>query len=110
MAKKAKKPRSHKYEEKLSIEGTFDDVIKVSVIPMPKRKIVESRRFERNGESYLSIVYDTGKKALEKFIYKYMGDYWLAYIEFGEQQPAIDALNEYGDPMRVIFTDTPFEI
>lgn len=38
MAKKAKKLRAEKYDEKLSIDGSFEDVIKVSVIPMPKPK------------------------------------------------------------------------
>lgn len=35
-AKKKTKPRPDKYEDKLSINGTFEDVIKVSVIPLPK--------------------------------------------------------------------------
>lgn len=30
---KAKKKRAKKYEEKLSIKGSFEDVIKVSVTP-----------------------------------------------------------------------------
>ena len=33
---KAKKKRAAKYEDKLSIKGTFEDVIKVSVQPDPK--------------------------------------------------------------------------
>ena len=32
---KAKKPRADKYDTKLAIKGTFADVIKASVIPMP---------------------------------------------------------------------------
>ena len=34
---KAKKKRADKYDEKLAIEGTFEDVIKVSVPPQPKQ-------------------------------------------------------------------------
>ena len=38
-AKKKKKKRSHKYETKLAINGTFLDVIKASVLPdLPKEK------------------------------------------------------------------------
>ncbi len=33
---KSKKTRAEKYDTKLAINGTFADVIKVSVIPMPK--------------------------------------------------------------------------
>lgn len=36
MAKKEKKNRAEKYDTKLAIDGTFEDVIKVSVIPLPK--------------------------------------------------------------------------
>ena len=36
MAKKEKKPRADKYNEKLAINGTFADVIKVSVKPFPQ--------------------------------------------------------------------------
>ena len=32
---KAKKPRAEKYDTKLAINGTFANVIKASVIPMP---------------------------------------------------------------------------
>ena len=35
---KAKKPRAEKYDTKLAINGTFDAVIKASVIPMPKKE------------------------------------------------------------------------
>jgi hypothetical protein len=42
MAKKAKKKRATKYDEKLKINGSFADVIKVSVsgnsTPKPKEK------------------------------------------------------------------------
>ena len=34
---KVKKKRASKYEEKVSIKGTFEDVIKVSVTPTPKK-------------------------------------------------------------------------
>ncbi|HMG67542.1 MAG TPA: hypothetical protein VK588_07645 [Chitinophagaceae bacterium] len=34
---KAKKTRADKYDTKLAINGTFADVIKASVIPMPKQ-------------------------------------------------------------------------
>lgn len=37
MQKKNKKERTKKYEKKLTIEGTLDDVLKVS-IPKPKEK------------------------------------------------------------------------
>jgi hypothetical protein len=35
---KAKKKRADKYDTKLTINGTFEDVIKVSVIPMRELK------------------------------------------------------------------------
>jgi len=35
---KAKKPRADKYEEKLAIDGTFDELIKVSVNYTPPKK------------------------------------------------------------------------
>lgn len=35
---KAKKNRAEKYDTKLAINGTFADVIKASVIPMPKKE------------------------------------------------------------------------
>jgi len=35
---KAKKKRAEKYDTKLAINGTFADVIKVSVVPMPKKE------------------------------------------------------------------------
>jgi hypothetical protein len=43
MTKKAAKKRAAKYDEKLAIEGTFEDVIRVSVRPVkppepPKKK------------------------------------------------------------------------
>jgi hypothetical protein len=34
---KAKKARADKYDTKLAINGTFVDIIKASVIPMPKQ-------------------------------------------------------------------------
>ncbi|HTL09684.1 MAG TPA: hypothetical protein VL307_15535 [Chitinophagaceae bacterium] len=37
---KAKKERAEKYDTKLAINGTFADVIKASVIPMPVDKKV----------------------------------------------------------------------
>jgi hypothetical protein len=36
--KKAKKPRADHYDEKLQINGSFEDVIKVSVTPTPEKK------------------------------------------------------------------------
>lgn len=36
MSKKEKKERSENYEQKLKIEGTFDDVLKASVKPSQK--------------------------------------------------------------------------
>jgi len=35
---KAKRPRADKYDTKLAVNGTFADVIKASVIPMPKQE------------------------------------------------------------------------
>jgi hypothetical protein len=35
---KAKKPRANKYDEKLAINGTFDELVKVSVNYTPKEK------------------------------------------------------------------------
>ena len=37
--KKAKKARAKKYDTKLSINGTFDDVMKVFADPMPKKEV-----------------------------------------------------------------------
>lgn len=39
---KAKKPRAKKYDEKLKIEGSFEDVIKVSVQPHKSQKSKQS--------------------------------------------------------------------
>lgn len=43
---KAKKKRADKYDDKLAINGSFNDVIKVSVIgtPAPKPKPVKSKK------------------------------------------------------------------
>ncbi|HTE09671.1 MAG TPA: hypothetical protein VK645_01855 [Chitinophagaceae bacterium] len=41
---KAKKPRAEKYNTKLAINGTFADVIKASVIPMPAATKVPPRK------------------------------------------------------------------
>lgn len=35
---KAKKPRATKYDEKLAIDGTFDELVKISVNYSPKEK------------------------------------------------------------------------
>jgi hypothetical protein len=41
---KAKKQRAKKYDEKLKIEGSFEDVIKVSVTPIPDNPKKESKK------------------------------------------------------------------
>lgn len=38
MAKAKKKKRADRYEDKLKINGSFEDVIKVSVTPTPEKK------------------------------------------------------------------------
>jgi len=52
MSKKEKKKRSDKYEEKLSIDGTFEDVIKVSVKPytMPEPEKKEERPTDKKNK------------------------------------------------------------
>lgn len=35
---KAKKPRANKYDEKLAVNGTFEEFVKVSVNYTPKQK------------------------------------------------------------------------
>jgi len=44
MMAKAKKPRAEKYDTKLAINGTFADVIKASVIPMPSGSKVQPKK------------------------------------------------------------------
>jgi len=41
---KAKKKRASKYDEKLAINGTFEDVIKVSVNYIPPKKEKKSAK------------------------------------------------------------------
>jgi len=40
---KAKKPRATKYDEKLAIDGTFDELIKVSVNYTPPKKATANK-------------------------------------------------------------------
>ncbi len=54
--KKAAKKRAHNYDEKLAINGTFEDVIKLSVAgnPAPKPKPVKPPK--KNDEMFVKIV------------------------------------------------------
>jgi hypothetical protein len=47
---KAKKPRATKYDEKLAIEGTFDELVKLSVNYRPKEKAAKKKAPAKKGK------------------------------------------------------------
>jgi hypothetical protein len=47
---KAKKPRATKYDEKLAIDGTFDELVKISVNYTPKEKEVKKKAPAKKGK------------------------------------------------------------
>lgn len=51
--KKEKKPRSKKYEEKVSVNGTFEDMVKASFLGKPKEDINKDelkKKSKRDGQ------------------------------------------------------------
>jgi hypothetical protein len=61
---KAKKKRAEKYEEKLAINGTFEDVIGVSVKPLPDKSNNSMSTFEKEYENL------PGKKCVFKKVFE----------------------------------------
>jgi hypothetical protein len=47
MAKAKKKKRADHYDEKLSINGSFEDVIRISVNPKPEEKKEEEKPVQK---------------------------------------------------------------
>lgn len=72
MAKAAKKKRSKKYDPKLKISGSFEDVIKVSVSQMKKYLIVESE--SGNTPKSIREFKSTAENAPFEFAYQMLGN------------------------------------